>query len=282
MKSKEIKLLIVDCLKNNTEPFRPAYERRKDMTHADIIGSLQQHIGNGVMVLGAETEPAYDEDISRLMWSDFDAYVEEHKKSIDNPTILWRKKINGQTVRAFWCFGLMEVAIIVYEQDDKIVKLECYDLNYDSPVDGVDSFSDFDTKIDFFKGRKTVADIDVKPFYTIDNPTPPAAPETPSKPKRKGRVMPPKGFYVMKEDAYLPLQTKEAIYTTGKRGGGGHKYCRAPWSNSLQDHDLDAEIEWVTLLWSCVPSLKELDEKYDFYERYEEIPANKGIPLLTV
>ena len=97
-------------------------------------------------------------------------------------------------------------------------------------------------------------------------------------PKRLGRVMPPKGYYVMKEDAYLPLHPREAIFTTGERGGGGHKYVSSQWDNASQDYDKKPLTDWVTLLWFCVPSRRELEDKYDYFEDFISIPSERGIP----
>jgi hypothetical protein len=81
--------------------------------------------------------------------------------------------------------------------------------------------------------------------------------------KRKPRTMPRKGFYVLRSDAYPVLYERgwrEVIYTTGQRGGGGHKYCRQGTSQ------VPIPSQWATLLWSCVPGVADLAAKYDFHE----------------
>lgn len=90
------------------------------------------------------------------------------------------------------------------------------------------------------------------------------------------RQMPTKGFYVIKENDILCSKGyKEAIYTSGVRGGGQHKFCRC-----LGDCVMGGghELQWNTLLWSCVPSLKELTDDYDYYENFEDIPKHWEFP----
>jgi len=93
------------------------------------------------------------------------------------------------------------------------------------------------------------------------------------------RQMPKAGFYVLKPTAYQSLYErgyKEAIYTTGVRGKGGHKCCRSQLGNFTQLFIPNSHAIWYTLLWSCVPGIKELAEKYDYYETFEQIPPELG------
>ena len=88
--------------------------------------------------------------------------------------------------------------------------------------------------------------------------------------KRKPRTMPKAGFYVRPmtvvttiHGKVLPPNDCEIIYTTGIRGGGGHKYCR-------QMSSLDPDIstvpfnQWATLLWTCVPGANEMAKDYHY------------------
>src|SRR3990167_10663684 len=99
------------------------------------------------------------------------------------------------------------------------------------------------------------------------------------------RQMPKAGFYVRPKiivitihGEVLPPFDEEILYTTGIRGGGGHKYCRDmrrpndPPCGCPNDHDpLTSPMEqWATLLWSCVPGKKELEEDYTYAETLEE------------
>tara|TARA_R110000765_G_scaffold338826_1_gene429017 strand:- start:1210 stop:1515 length:306 start_codon:yes stop_codon:yes gene_type:complete len=99
---------------------------------------------------------------------------------------------------------------------------------------------------------------------------------------RKPRTMPPKGFYVMKMGGHYDEMTKkgymEAYYTTGVRGGGGHKYCRC-MGDSMSGYS-DFTLTWGGLTWTCVPGIKPLNAHYDFYPTHSAIPASYGIPKL--
>jgi hypothetical protein len=91
------------------------------------------------------------------------------------------------------------------------------------------------------------------------------------------RKMPKKGFYVIKKDDMLVSRGyKEAIYTSGVRGGGKHKYCRT--LGNCIGNPTNMPMEWVTLLWSCVPAQSELDSDYDYYENFEDIPKDWEFP----
>lgn len=94
------------------------------------------------------------------------------------------------------------------------------------------------------------------------------------------RIMPPKGFYVLRDEILNAKGYKEIVYTTGERGGGGHKYCRCFGSVCLGDPD--SVLEWATLLWSCVPTIEEIQQKYTFYASYEDIPQELGCPPLPI
>lgn len=74
--------------------------------------------------------------------------------------------------------------------------------------------------------------------------------------------MPKAGFYVSPPTVGTNIHGKEfrnegsITYTTGVRGGGGHKYIRF-------DLDTDRTVpqdvkKWPTLLWSCVPGKKDM------------------------
>ena len=88
-----------------------------------------------------------------------------------------------------------------------------------------------------------------------------------------GRKMPKAGYYVG-----LPIVDKniygneyriegQIIYTTGVRGGGGHKY----WNNQKAgDHVPPDHNKWASLLWTCVPGQKELDNNYIYIESIEQ------------
>lgn len=92
------------------------------------------------------------------------------------------------------------------------------------------------------------------------------------------RTMPPKGFYVYHGgDTTLTAKGyKEIIYTTGERGGGNHKYCRCMGNVVMGG---DNRLEWATLLWSCVPSVEELQANYTFYPTWEAVPSSFGFPV---
>ena len=88
--------------------------------------------------------------------------------------------------------------------------------------------------------------------------------------KRKPRTMPKAGFYVRKKAGkFAKLYEKgmrEVIYTTGQTGGGGHKYCRQ-FGNVFENVHDETPV-WATLLWSCVPGIKRLEENYDYYPEW--------------
>ncbi len=76
------------------------------------------------------------------------------------------------------------------------------------------------------------------------------------------RQMPKAGFYVrppcIGTDIHgTPWRNEGGItYTTGIRGGGGHKYVRFDLGGpNIVSGDVN---DWPSLLWSCVPGKKEL------------------------
>lgn len=76
------------------------------------------------------------------------------------------------------------------------------------------------------------------------------------------RKMPKAGFYVRPPTIGIDINGKpwrsggSICYTTGVRGGGGHKYIRFDLSdNRFVPNDVS---KWATLLWSCVPGKKDL------------------------
>lgn len=78
----------------------------------------------------------------------------------------------------------------------------------------------------------------------------------------KKRVMPKAGFYVMSPTVGTDVNGNpwrlggSIYYTTGVRGGGGHKYIRFDLSdNRFVPKNVS---NWPTLLWSCVPGKKDL------------------------
>jgi len=77
------------------------------------------------------------------------------------------------------------------------------------------------------------------------------------------RQMPSAGFYVLNHNAYPMLNMHEVIYTTGVRGKGGHKYWRSDHNKGLPPPNNVAA--WATLLWSCVPGIKELQTNYSYH-----------------
>jgi hypothetical protein len=78
---------------------------------------------------------------------------------------------------------------------------------------------------------------------------------------KKLREMPKQGFYV------LLGQYPSIVYTTGVRGKGGHKY----WRPEMGDKDVPEDVnQWATLLWTCVPGRKRLQEEYIFASTIEE------------
>lgn len=90
------------------------------------------------------------------------------------------------------------------------------------------------------------------------------------------RQMPKAGFYVRQKTivttiygAVLPPTDCGILYTTGVRGGGGHKYYR-----QLSNSDpciLECLFEeFSTLTWTSVPGKKELEEEYHYASTLEE------------
>ena len=77
-----------------------------------------------------------------------------------------------------------------------------------------------------------------------------------AKPKRK---MPPLGYYVGQG---------QIIFTTGMRGGGGHKYWR--FGGRDENATIENKETWATLLWSCVPNMTELQNNYVRVDTVEE------------
>jgi len=79
------------------------------------------------------------------------------------------------------------------------------------------------------------------------------------------RQMPKQGFYVLKQ----PNIWHEVIYTTGIRGKGNHRYWRS-------DHARGAPpppdvSDWNTLLWTCVPGQKRLEDEYIYYSELSDV-----------
>ena len=88
------------------------------------------------------------------------------------------------------------------------------------------------------------------------------------------RVMPQEGYYVNNDPSF-----PEVIYTTGIAGKGGHKYCR-DWNNFGNSSTKEpTKFLWATLLWSCVPSIKELASSYTYYKHFDDIPKEFGFPM---
>ena len=82
------------------------------------------------------------------------------------------------------------------------------------------------------------------------------------------RQMPKAGFYVRPKTivttingTQLPPSDCGIVYTTGIRGGGGHKYCRQMSDDEPKISSVPFN-KWSTLLWTCVPGKKELKEDY--------------------
>ena len=72
---------------------------------------------------------------------------------------------------------------------------------------------------------------------------------------KKVREMPAEGYYVY-TDPY-PDTDCEVVYTTGIAGKGGHMYYRI----------LNGDVwGWATLLWTCVPSVKDAKRLYTYYK----------------
>lgn len=78
------------------------------------------------------------------------------------------------------------------------------------------------------------------------------------------RKMPKAGFYirppVIGTDTYGNKFKNggDITYTTGVRGGGGHKYIRFDLDdNRSVPKDINS---WPSLLWSCVPGKKEMPD----------------------
>jgi hypothetical protein len=68
------------------------------------------------------------------------------------------------------------------------------------------------------------------------------------------RTMPTAGYYVYQN--ILSGPDADVTYTTGIAGRGGHKYYRVMGGSTYG---------WCTLLWSCVPGLKDLAANYTYY-----------------
>jgi hypothetical protein len=75
------------------------------------------------------------------------------------------------------------------------------------------------------------------------------------------RKMPKAGFYIRPPVIGIDIHKNQFIiggsivYTTGIRGGGGHKYIRFDLDG---DRSVPNNINmWPSLLWSCVPGKKE-------------------------
>ena len=83
---------------------------------------------------------------------------------------------------------------------------------------------------------------------------------------KKFRQMPKAGFYVRPPSVLINVHGKkiesggEITYTTGNRGGGGHRYIRFDLDS---DRNVPSDLDkWATLQWSCVPGKKELPELF--------------------
>lgn len=90
------------------------------------------------------------------------------------------------------------------------------------------------------------------------------------------RVMPKAGFYVRQKTVIttifgevLPASDCDIVYTTGFRGGGGHKYCRQMTNDHPSILNIPLE-QFHTLQWTSVPGKKELEEVYHYAETLEE------------
>ena len=78
------------------------------------------------------------------------------------------------------------------------------------------------------------------------------------------RQMPKAGYYKWKEPMPGDPSHVEVVYTTGVRGKGGHMYYRVM---------LGTIWGWCKLQWTCVPSVADMAQDYDYYP---ELPP--GIP----
>lgn len=94
------------------------------------------------------------------------------------------------------------------------------------------------------------------------------------------RQMPKAGFYILLPGVGTSIHGNQytiegqIVYTTGVRGGGGHKYWRDYMGNAKKVIPLNVN-QWATLMWTCVPGKDELASDY-FYEA----AAHKAIALL--
>jgi len=85
------------------------------------------------------------------------------------------------------------------------------------------------------------------------------------------RQMPKEGYYVYKADpAIFGANYISVYYTTGIRGGGGHKSC-------CSGGTLGGSGNWNTLLWTCIPCVELLARDYTYYP---SLPP--GIPPIPV
>ena len=94
------------------------------------------------------------------------------------------------------------------------------------------------------------------------------------------RQMPKAGFYVLLPGVGTSIHGKQftiegqIVYTTGVRGGGGHKYWRDYGSNLTKNIPMNVN-QWASLLWTCVPGKAEIASDYIY-----EAAAHKAIALL--
>lgn len=95
---------------------------------------------------------------------------------------------------------------------------------------------------------------------------------------KKLRQMPKAGFYVMPPTDVTVLDNPnniietegEIIYTTGIRGGGGHKFLRLSYVNDGELNCIPNDLKtWPTLQWSCVPGKDEI-KKYTYTRTIED------------
>jgi len=83
------------------------------------------------------------------------------------------------------------------------------------------------------------------------------------------RIMPKQGYYVYMNQ--LTGTFVDVFYTTGVRGGGGHKWYRFD-NGQCGTRDPKTGSDWAVLLWTCVPGKERMKD----YTYYSNLPP--GIP----
>lgn len=128
--TNDIRVILKQDLLLFDDMYMEGYMRRKDMTKADLIPNHPK--------VSSIHQLQYDESTRRLSWKTFQDYADEMRsenvepKSF-KPTRYWKVKLpSGETQRGYGLALIYGVFAVVYDNGDKITKIEYYNGEWDS------------------------------------------------------------------------------------------------------------------------------------------------------